>query len=387
MDLTRDEERLLAEGTPAEQLSMKILATLGDVYGADRLIPITGAHVSGASPKTLGDAGVEFLEEFATTAKVRVRTTVNPTGMDPDRWRELGVPENLMRTQERIVKAYAAMGVEPTFSCTPYQVGHRPSRGEHVAWAESSAVVFANAVLGARTNREGGPSALAGAVVGRTPNFGLHVEENRRATHAFHVRVPMRGYRWSLLGLHVGEIVGDGVPYLRGFTGTEDELKVFGAALASAGAVGMFHVEGLTPEWRQAHSEGLLPREVTEADLLATRDRYSTNGEPDAIGLGSPQLSADELRSVADLLEKHRPRPRVFAFTNRTAKAEAADASRRIEALGHVVLVDTCLEVSPMELWASTTATPSGKGAIYLPTLCGQRVVLEDLEEILRRFS
>jgi len=164
-------------------------------------------------------------------------------------------------------------------------------------------------------------------------------------------------------------------------------LKTFGAALASAGAVGMFHVEGLTPEWRQAHAEGLPPLTVTEADLLATRDRYSTDGVPEAIGLGSPQLSADELRAVADLLDRYRPRPRVFAFTNRTAKAEAADAARRIEALGHVVLVDTCLEVSPMELWARTTATPSGKGAIYLPTLCGQRVVLDDLEELMRRFS
>jgi predicted aconitase len=387
MDLTRDEERLLVDGTPAEQMSMKILTTLGDVYGADRLIPITGAHISGASPKTLGDAGVEFLESFATTAKVRVRTTVNPTGMDPDRWRELGVPEALIRTQERIVRAYAAMGVEPTFSCTPYQVGHRPSRGDHIAWAESSAVVFANAVLGARTNREGGPSALAAAVVGRTPDFGLHRDENRRATHAFDVRATMRGYRLSLLGLHVGEVVGDGVPYLRGFTASEDELKAFGAALASAGAVGMFHVEGLTPEWREAQAGGLAPVTVTEADLLAARDRHSTDGVPEAIGLGSPQLSADELEDVAHLLDRYHPRPRVFAFTSRTAKAHAADAVRRIESLGHVVLVDTCLEVSPMELWATTTATPSGKGAIYLPTLCGQRVVLDDLEEILRRFS
>jgi len=387
MHLTRDEERLLGEGTPAERLSMKILTTLGEVFGADRLLPITGAHVSGASPKTLGDAGVEFLEEFATTAKVRVRTTLNPTGMDPDRWRELGVPEATIRTQERIVAAYAAMGVEPTFSCTPYLIGHRPAHGEHIAWAESSAVVFANAVLGARTNREGGPSALAAAVVGRTPNCGLHLDQSRRATHVFDVHAPMGGYRWSLLGLHVGNLVGDGVPYLRGLTGSEDDLKAFGAAVASAGAGGMFHIERLTPEWRQAHADGLPALRVTEADLLAARDRYTTGTEPDAIGLGAPQLSAAEIREVADLLERYRPRPRVFAFTSRAVRTEAADAARRIEALGHIVLVDTCLEVSPMELWAKTTATPSGKGAIYLPTLCGQRVVLEDLEDLFRRFS
>jgi predicted aconitase len=366
---------------------MRILTTLGDVYGADRLIPIASAHVSGVSLKTLGEPGLAFLEEFAATARVRVRTTVNPMGIDLDRWRELGVPEAFAAAQRRIAAAYTKIGAEPTFSCTPYLVGNRPAFGEHLAWAESSAVVFANAVLGARTNREGGPSALAAAVAGRTPNYGLHLDDNRRATHVFDVRVPMRGYRWSLLGLHIGGIVGDGVPYVRGVTATEADLKWFGAALAAAGSVGMFHVEGLTPEWRDAKPDGLAVATVAEADLLATRDRYTTGTEPDAIGLGTPQLSVDELRAVAALLEKHRPRPRVYVFTSRTARAEAGDAAERIEALGHLVLVDTCLEVAPMELWAKTTATPSGKGAIYLPTLCGQKVVLEDLEELLRRFA
>src|SRR3989337_3031444 len=176
MHLEADEERMAIEGTPAEQLSMKILTTLGDVYGADRLIPIASAHVSGVSVKTLGEAGLEFLESFAATAKVRVRTTVNPMGIDLDRWRELGVAPEYAAKQERIAAAYRLMGAEPTFSGTPYLVGNRPNRGDHLAWAESSAVVFANAVIGARTNREGGPSALAAAVGGRTPNFRLHVE-------------------------------------------------------------------------------------------------------------------------------------------------------------------------------------------------------------------
>ncbi len=387
MHLTNEEEHLLKDGTPAEQLSMRILTTLGDVYGADRLIPIASAHVSGVSLKTLGEPGLEFLEGFAATAKVRVRTTVNPMGMDPDRWKELGIPPDVAAKQERIATAYGAMGCEPTFSCTPYLVGNRPNRGEHLAWAESSAVVFANSVIGARTNREGGPSALAAAVTGRTPNYGLHVLENRRATHVFDVRAPMRGYRWSLLGLHIGGIVGDGVPYLRGITANESDLKWLGAALAAAGSVGLFHVEGVTAEWREAQADKLSVTPITEADLFATRDRYTTGSEPDAIGLGSPQLSADELRAVADLLEKHRPRPRVYVFTSRAARTDAGDAAKRIEALGHVVLVDTCLEVAPMERWATTTATPSGKGAIYLPTLCGQKVVLEDLEELLRRFA
>ncbi|HEV8594430.1 MAG TPA: aconitase X catalytic domain-containing protein [Thermoplasmata archaeon] len=387
MHLTREEDALAKEGTPAEQLSMRILTTLGDVYGADRLIPIKSAHVSGVSLKTLGEPGLEFLEGFAATAKVRVRTTVNPMGLDPERAKELGIPPETIAAQQRIADAYRQIGAEPTFSCTPYLVGNRPNRGEHVAWAESSAVVFANAVLGARTNREGGPSALAAAVTGRTPDYGLHRDEHRKATHVVDVRAKIHGYRWSLLGLHVGALVGDGVPYFRGVTANESDLKWLGAALASSGSVGMFHMESVTPEWREAEPDGLPTISVSEADLTATRDRYTTGSEPDAIGLGSPQLSADEVRAVADLLEKHRPRPRVYVFTSRAAKGEAAEAVKRIEALGHLVLADTCLEVSPMDLWAKTTATPSGKGAVYLPTLCGQKVVLEDLEELLRRFA
>lgn len=387
MHLAREEEHLLTDGTPAERLSMRILTTLGDVYGADRLIPIASAHISGVSLKTLGEPGLEFLEGFATTAKVRVRTTVNPMGMDLDRARELGVPEDFVAAQRRVAKAYIALGAEPVFSCTPYLVGNRPNLGDHVAWAESSAVVFANGVLGARTNREGGPSALAAAVVGRTPDYGLHLPENRRATHVVDVHAPMRGYRWSLLGLHLGALVGDGTPYLRDIPATESDLKWFGAALASAGSAGMFHVERLTPEWRDAEPDGRPVIPVTEEDLLKTRDRYTTGAEPEAIGLGSPQLSADELRHVADLLDRHRPRPRVFVFASRAARLQAGDAAKRIEALGHLVLVDTCLEVAPMERWAKTTATPSGKAAIYLPTLCGQNVVLDDLEELFRRFS
>src|SRR5213593_4532246 len=237
MRLTRAQRQLLDEGTDAQRKAMEILLTVGRLADAPRLVPITSAHVSGASYKMIGDPGLEFLEDFAQTARVSVPTTVNPLGTDLAQWQELGVPATFTEKQGRIARAYETMGVRPTFSCTPYLIGVRPAFGEHVAWAESSAVVFANAVLGARTNREGGPSALAAAVVGRTPNCGLHLEENRRATHVFDVRVPMRGYRWSLLGLHVGEIVADGVPYLRGFTADEDELKVFGAALASAGAV------------------------------------------------------------------------------------------------------------------------------------------------------
>ncbi|MGQ0796861.1 MAG: aconitase X, partial [Methanobacteriota archaeon] len=160
---------------------MRILVAIGDLYGAERLVRIASAHVSGASLKMIGDPGLEFLEDFARTARVVVPTTVNPLGTDLRQWRELGVPPEFAEKQARIARAYEAMGVAPSYTCTPYET-HRPSFGEHLAWSESNAVCFANSVVGARTNREGGPSALAAAVVGSTPAYGLHVDAGRQPT-------------------------------------------------------------------------------------------------------------------------------------------------------------------------------------------------------------
>jgi predicted aconitase len=387
MDLTREQERMRDEGTEAERKAMDLLATLGDVYGADRLIPVTSVHVAGASYKTVGDAGLEFLEDFARSARVRVRTTINPVGMDLARWRELGVPEAFAQKQQRIVRAYQRMGVEPTYSCTPYLVGNRPQFGEHVAWAESSAVAFANSVLGARTNREGGPSALASAVTGLTPDHGLHRDEHRKATVVVDVKTKVRGHGFSLLGLHVGDRIGEGVPFFRGLRGTEHDLKWLGASLASTSACSMFHVEGVTPEAGDAVAEEIEHVVVTEADLQETERRWTTGTKPDIIGLGTPQLAPEELDAIAALLERHRPRIPVWVFTSRAARDAAPEAVAAIERRGGKVLVDTCLEVTPMELFSKTVATPSGKAAIYLPTLCGQRVILEDIEALLERVA
>src|SRR5207237_3378911 len=158
--------------------------------------------------KMIGDPGLEFLEDFARDARVTVPTTVNPLGTDLRQWRELGIPAEFAGKQERIARAYESMGVRPSFTCTPYLVGARPAFGEHIAWAESSAVCFANSVLGARTNREGGPAALAAAIVGATPEYGLHTEGGREPTVIVTVRAKPRGIDYSLIGLVAGERVG-----------------------------------------------------------------------------------------------------------------------------------------------------------------------------------
>src|SRR3989442_12249736 len=193
MRLTRAERHLLDEGTDAQRKAMGILLTVGRLAQAPRLVPITSAHVSGASYKMIGDPGLEFLEDFAQTARVSVPTTVNPLGTDLAQWQALGIPPEFAEKQARIARAYETMAVRPSFSCTPYLIGVRPPFGEHVAWAESRAVCFANSALGARTHREGGPAAPAAAIVGSTPEHGLHTGEGREPTASVKVGVnPLR---------------------------------------------------------------------------------------------------------------------------------------------------------------------------------------------------
>src|SRR2546429_8926947 len=268
MRLTREQRRLRDDGTPAQRKAMQILLALSHLSEADRHVPITSAHVSGASYKMIGDPVLEFLEDFARDARVTVPTTVNPLGTDLRQWRDLGIPAEFADKQERIARAYGSMGVRPSFTCTPYLVGARPAFGEHVAWAESNAVCFAHSVLGARTNREGGPSALAAAIVGATPDYGLHKDEGRRPTVRVNVTTKPHGLDFSLVGLVAGQRVGDGLPFFRGFHGSEEDLKWLGASLASTGACAMFHLEDLTPEARPAPPPGLPLIPLSLADTV-----------------------------------------------------------------------------------------------------------------------
>jgi predicted aconitase len=178
MLLTAEEKEMLegAQGR-ATQKAMQILVALGEIYGAERMIPVTSAQIAGVSYDNLGEAGLQFLSEMAEGGgKARVLTTLNPAGMDIENWRSLGIQPDFAEKQERVLDAYSRMGVISTCTCTPYLTGNLPLFGEHIAWSESSAVCYANSVLGARTNREGGPSALASSLTGRTPEYGFHLE-------------------------------------------------------------------------------------------------------------------------------------------------------------------------------------------------------------------
>jgi len=243
------------------------------IYGAPRLVRCTSAQISGVSYKNIGDAGADFLWDLAQKgARVRIPSYINPAGMDLNRFEEMKLDLKFIEGQNRILQAYRKMGVNLSLTCTPYQIGVEPRPGEHVAWAESSAVIFANSVLGAMTNRESGVSALCSAITGYTPYYGYHLTSNRVATLLVRVGAELTDpVDYAVLGSYVGRVAGERVVAFRGINPSREDLKALGAALASTGAVALFFVEGVTPEWRLSDRPEVA--DVSQADLKKEADK------------------------------------------------------------------------------------------------------------------
>jgi predicted aconitase len=388
--LTKEEEKMLS-GEYGEVLerSLRLLVKLGEIYNADSLVPVGSVQVAGVSYKSIGDPGLEFLEDLAAKgARVMVHTTLNPPGMDLMDWKELGFPEDFAEKQLRIMDAFEKMGIMMTATCTPYLVGNLPRFGEHIAWSESSAVSFANSVIGARTNREGGPSALAAALCGVTPNYGLHLDENRRPNFLVKVNSELKNNSdFGALGHHVGKIVKDKVPYFQGIKNADvDQLKTLGAAMAASGAVALYHVEGLTPEAKLMKSSGLEKIEVGDRELREVYEKLNTGKDPDIIILGCPHASLKEIAALACKVEGKSLSKPLWICTSRVTKNAATRMgfTKIIEKAGGKVVADTCAVVSPIErMGYRTTGVDSGKAANYLPGLCKQQVVFKSIDDLL----
>ena len=386
MFLTKQEELTLAgEEGVGRQRAMELLVALGKIYSAERLVPISSAHLSGVSYKTIGDGGLDFLKEMSRDAKVTVKTTLNPAGMDLDRWREMRVKEEFAEKQRAIISAYGSLGVETNCTCTPYLAGNVPEPGQNVAWAESSALSFVNSVLGAMTNREGGPGALAAAIIGKTPLYGLHLSENRRPSVIIEADVGDGITDYSLLGHAVGQKIGMSIPFFKGIRPSVDGLKTMAAAMAAAGSVALFHVEGITPAANPADLKGLEKISMGRREIMAAKDSLTTGKEPDLIALGCPHLSETEVTNLASLLDGKKKRsdaPEVWFCTSRTVKTWCPKEVAVLERFGKV-LCDTCMIVAPIEGIHNCTATNSAKACTYLPGLCSQKVVCDSSERLL----
>jgi len=367
----------------------RLLVSLGDIYGADRMIPVGSAQVAGVSYKSIGDPGVEFLEDYAGKGAVaKIVTFLNPAGMDIEDWQELKIPPSFAEKQLRIMSAFKKMGIVISATCTPYLAGNLPRYGEHIAWSESSAISFSNSVIGARTNREGGPSALAASLCGVTPNYGLHLDENRTPQVLVDVNATLADNAdFGALGYVVGKQVKNRIPYFRGIKDADtDQLKALGAAMAASGAVGLYHVENLTPEAHLMKTDGLEKLSVTGKDLDETFSKLSTGKEPDIVIIGCPHASLKEIMTISRKLEGKKLRKPLWVCTSRMVK-EAANRmgfTQTIEAAGGKIVADTCMVVSPIEdMGYKTTGVNSGKAANYLPGFCKQNVVFTRLDTLL----
>ena len=369
MHLTSLEEKMLAgEEGYAVQKNMQILTALGDIFGADKMIPVSSVQVAGVSYYNLGDAGLEYLETLADKgAKTRVKTTLNPAGMDLENWRELGIDEGFAVKQERVIQAFVKMGITPSCTCTPYLVGNEPRRGEHIAWSESSAVTYANSILGAMTNREGGPSALAAAITGRTPAYGMHIEENRKPK----VRVKVDAKLFAVpdfgaLGYAVGKKIGPKIPVFEGIEGAPlEQLKSLCASIATYGGTALFHIKDTTYDQKETPTETLA---ITRADIDgALRALNDETAEVDFVALGCPHCTLEEIKTIAGLLEGRSVKREFWICTARQTmkEAEKIGYAAKIRAAGAKFACDTCMAVAPLKGRFSVLATDSAKACYY----------------------
>lgn len=402
-----DRDRALLSGEAGEgtALAMRLVVRVAEALDAERLIPITRAHVD--SCLYHGQATLDFVQRLLDGgARASVPTTLNVGAVDllhPELWR--GEPETAERGR-RLMEGYRALGCRPTFTCAPYQLPDaRPALGEQVAWAESNAIVFCNSVLGARTERYGDFSDIACAIVGRVPDAGLHRIDARRATLVMRISpdVPARlldaDALYPVLGVVLGRRAGSRVAALDGLPPglSEDRLKAIGAAAASSGAVAMFHAVGSTPE--APTLDAALQRRVPELEVVvgldevrAARDALTSTGGAapgtriGAVSLGTPHASLAELRGIADELDGRRVNPDVelLVSTSRDvlAAGEADGSVPRLRDAGVELLVDTCSYLGPiLRPSPLPVMTDSAKWAWYAPGNIGARVVFGSRRE------
>ncbi len=397
-----DKAMLSGEKGPATQMAMRILVTMADVYGAERLLDIESAHIDGCLYH--GYSGLEFAERLAAGgAQVVVPTTLNVGAMDLIHPEVFKGTDQVGRWATRMMEAYQAMGCRPTFTCAPYQAMHRPALGAQVAWAESNAIVFANSVLGARTNRYGDFIDICAAITGRAPDVGLHRTENRRGQVLFRmVDIPDRLLHedvfFPVLGYFLGVRTGTRIPVIEGLpeTTTEDQLKALGAAAASSGGVALFHAVGVTPEapTMEAAFQGQRPTRIVDITLLNMTDTLEVlstapDGPIHVVALGSPHFSLAEFAQLMPLIEQHPPRSDVefIVCTHRIVLAllEQRGWLAQLREAGVEVIVDTCVVVTPIvRARGGVLMTNSGKFAHYSPGNIGLQVVFGSLEECVR---
>jgi predicted aconitase len=400
MQLT-DEERALAGGLGGEAaaMAMRIAAEMGRLVGADRMVHVASAHIDGALYH--GDSGVHFAERLvAGGAKVAVPASLNVGGLDLLHPKTVKADAHRYDMALRLMRAYEAMGCWQTWTCSPYHAGHRPKLGQDVAWGESNAVAFCNSVLGARTNRYGDFLDICCAITGRAPYYGLHVPENRLATvvvdtSGISAALKNADVFYPVMGCWYGAEIGSAIGVIGGLPAdtSEDRLKALAAAAASSGAVGLFHVAGVTPEAPSleiacGHRPPAKTIRLMPDMLRGARDRLSTvaGDSIDAVALGSPHFSMGEFDALEALLPAKPLQIPFFVCTGRNVVAELERQGRlqRLADMGITIVADTCVVVAPiLPAKGGVLMTNSGKFAHYTPANTGYQVMYGSLADCL----
>ena len=395
----KDREMLRGDHGAATQMAMSILVRMAEVSDAEKLLDITGAHID--STIYIGEAGLEFAERLARLgAKVSVPTTLNVSGVDEHHWNEWAVPSEWARQAQRQMAAYQSMGTIPTWTCAPYQTEMRPSFGQQIAWGESNAIVFANSVIGARTERYPDLFDICCAITGRAPAIGLHLTGNRAGNLLLQLKdVPEVLQRsddfYPVLGHFIGKVSLERIPVIAGMrvVPNEDQLKALGAASASSGGVALFHMVGVTPEAPTLASafQGNPPpvtMDVTMECLRQSRNEltHADGEELDMVVLGSPHFSLAEFKQLAPMVVGKQKHPNVkFLVTSSRAMAQMAKQAGFLDSLnafGAQLTVDTCILATPMlppEI--KYLMTNSAKFAYYTPGLLGRNITFGSLKD------
>jgi predicted aconitase len=402
MNLKDEEQDMLAGSQgPLPQQALRHQIAVGDFFGAADFVLVTQAHIM-ADTESLGGAGVRWLEALAAPHEgqqsVRIPTITDPRGTDFSKAAFLGQTSAMLELERRTIDAFRRLGVVMTDTCINYQTIQAPTRNEHVAFGDTGVVIYSNSVCGARSNFEGGPSALAAGITGRTPRYGFHLPENRRAT--LYIRAtftPESLNDWGALGACIGRIAGNywAVPVVEGLQGSprSDQLKHFGAAMASFGSTALFHLVGITPEATTLHDvapSGLRRFEVGRADIDALHASYRKDDTVDVVVFSAPQLSLYELRDLAALCDGRSFLKPLLAVTSPQVKPDAdrMGYSATIEAAGGTVLAGMCFyqsyarEIAEAKGW-KRLATNSAKivnilgGYGYQPMLASMEACVE----------
>jgi predicted aconitase len=383
------------------QRALRHQIMVGDFFGAADFVPVTQAHIM-ADTESLGEAGVRWLEGLAAATegqrRVRIPTITDPRGTDFSKAAFLGQTAAMLDLERRAIAAFVKLGVVMTDTCINYQTIQAPTRGEHVAFGDTGVVIYSNSICGARSNFEGGPSALSAGLTGRTPRYGFHLPEQRRATLQVHVNfTPTSLNDWGALGGVIGRLAGNywAVPVIAGIEGApgSDQLKHFGAAMASFGSVALFHLAGITPEadrLRDIAPTDLPVYCVSRADVEALQQSYRKDDKVDVVVFSAPQLSLFELRDLSNLCDGRHFTVPLLAVTSPQVKPDAdrMGYTACIEKAGGTVLSGMCFyqsyarEIAEAKGW-KRLATNSAKlvnilgGYGYQPMLGSMEVCVD----------